>query len=77
MGVYSDFDCVFFNAPVQLLCFEKKLFAKLNYICGIATLIEPPHDKTNKMACASSEDSDQPGCPPSLIRVFAVRFLGG
>ena len=22
--------------------------------------------------CASSEDSDQPGCPPSLIRVFAV-----
>ena len=22
---------------------------------------EPPHDKTNKMACASSNDSDQPG----------------
>ena len=22
---------------------------------------EPPHDKTNKMACAPSEDSDQPG----------------
>ena len=21
---------------------------------------EPPHDKTNKMACAPSEDSDQP-----------------
>ena len=29
------------------------------------------HDKTNKMACAPSEDSDQPGHPPSLIRVFA------
>ena len=28
---------------------------------------EPPHDKTNKMACAPSEDSDQPGHPPSLI----------
>ena len=26
------------------------------------------------MACASSEDSDQPGHPPSLIRVFAVRM---
>ena len=26
---------------------------------------EPPHDKTNAMACASSEDSDQPGHPPS------------
>ena len=33
---------------------------------------EPPHDKTNKMARAPSEDSDQPG--HSLIRVFAVRM---
>ena len=24
---------------------------------------ELPHDKTNKMACAPSEDSDQPGHP--------------
>ena len=37
-------------------------------------IIEPHHDKTNKMACAPSEDSDQPGHPPSLIRVFAVRM---
>ena len=29
------------------------------------------HYKTNKMTCAPSEDSDQPGHPPSLIRVFA------
>ena len=40
------------------------------------TIFEPPHDKTNKMACAPSEDSDQPGHPPSLIRVFAVRSVG-
>ena len=33
---------------------------------------EPPHDKTNKMACAPS--ADQPEHPPSLIRVFAVRM---
>ena len=33
---------------------------------------EPQHDKTNKMAFAPSEDSDQPGHPPSLIRLFAV-----
>ena len=32
---------------------------------------EPPHDQTNKMACAPSEHSDQPGRPPSRIRVFA------
>ena len=29
-------------------------------------LFEPSRDKTNKMACAPSEDSDQPGHPPSL-----------
>ena len=28
---------------------------------------EPPHDQTNKMACASSEDSDLLGHLPSLI----------
>ena len=33
---------------------------------------ELPHDKTNKMEYAPSKDSDQPGHPPSLIRVFAV-----
>ena len=37
---------------------------------------KPAHDKTNKMACAPSKDSDQPGHPPSLIRVFAVRSMG-
>ena len=26
--------------------------------------------------CASSEDSEQPGHPPSLLRVFAVRWMG-
>ena len=31
---------------------------------------------TNKMTCAPSEDSDQPRHPPSLIIVFAVRFIG-
>ena len=35
---------------------------------------EPPHDKTNRMAFAPREDSDQTGHPPSLIRVFAVRM---
>ena len=38
---------------------------------------EPQLDKTNKMICAPSEDSDQPGHPPSLIRVFAVRMKKG
>ena len=29
---------------------------------------ESQHDKTNKMTCAPSEDSDQPGHPTSLIK---------
>ena len=37
---------------------------------------EPPHDKTNKMTCAPSEDSEQPGHLPNLIRVFAMRSMG-
>ena len=34
---------------------------------GLVTTFEPPHDKTYKMACAASEDSDQPGNRPRLI----------
>ena len=37
------------------------------------SLFEPTHDKTNKMTCAPSEDSDQPGHLPSLTGVFAVQ----
>ena len=37
-------------------------------------IFEPVHDKTKKMACAPSEDSDQPGHSPSPIRVFAIRM---
>ena len=35
---------------------------------------EPPHDKTDKMTCAPSEDTDQPGHLPSLIRAFTVHM---
>ena len=34
---------------------------------------EPEHDTANKMIPAHGEDANQPGNPPSLIRVFAVR----
>ena len=36
---------------------------------------EPPHDKTNKMISAHSEDLDQPGHPSSPTSVFAVRSM--
>ena len=31
------------------------------FVCWPAPLLEPPHDKTNKVACAPSKDSDQTG----------------
>ena len=37
-------------------------------------LIEPLHDKTNKMTWTPIEDSDQPWHLPSLTRVFTVRI---
>ena len=48
----------------------------LKYISILAAKkTEPRHEKTNKNEYAPSEDSDQPGHPPSLIRVFAVRLI--
>ena len=54
-------------------------FECFSWLCPLKqkmTTNEPQHDKTNKMTCAPSEDSDQPGHPPSLIRVFAVHSIG-
>ena len=50
--------------------------ARCLYVCGNCqsmAIYEPPHDKTNKMACAPSEDSDPPGPPPSLISLHCPR----
>ena len=59
---------------------EKKRVKKKNYTCtrkqkehgsershNNLKENEPPHDKTNNVACAPSKDSDQPGHAPSLI----------
>ena len=54
--------------------------AALSLCRGVVSLLvysssfQPQHDKTNKMTCAPSEDSAQPGHPPSLISVFVVRM---
>ena len=44
----------------------------VSFAVKLLTVYEPPHDKTNKMACAPSEDSDQPGHPPSLISLHCA-----
>ena len=37
------------------ICFGAKIKKSIYFSC------KPAHDKTNKMTCAPSEDSDQPG----------------
>ena len=38
-------------------------------------LQELEHDKTDKLPIVTSEDSDQPGHQPNLIRVYAMCFM--
>ena len=56
---------------LYIITLNKESFSQLTQ-CSF----EPHCDKTNEMACASSEDSDQAGHPASLIRVFAVCLIG-
>ena len=56
------------------ICISVDITLNLRKNNKIIIIYKPQHDKTNKMACAPSIDSDQPGQPPSLIRVFAVRM---
>ena len=51
---------------------QEMLFHNFDIMIIVVHIIyEPLHDKTNKMICAPSEDSNQPGHQLSLIRVFA------
>ena len=48
------------------------LWHSLEIFSFFSCTYEPSRNKQND--CAPNEDSDQPGHPPSLIRVFAVRM---
>ena len=77
--------CFFFHAAAHII-YHQDLRRRgrrriINIMCHLLASVvhlswanEPHRDKTSKMACAPSEDSDQAGHPPSLIRVFAVRM---
>ena len=64
---------MYINIPSQ---YDIVSMAKRFHIGFYKKHFEPLHDKTNKMTFVASDDSDQPGHPPSLIRVFAVRSVG-
>ena len=82
MWFYSQTSALDFFEVQNAVCTKRVLIGTTDFklkphdysIITDCKTIEPPHDKTNKMACAPSEDSDQPRHPPSLIRVFAVRM---
>ena len=46
-----------------------------HFSCLSIKTYEPPHNKTNKMTCAPSEDSDQSGIHP-VWSVFSVCSIG-
>ena len=58
-------------SPMWQVPFSHELAHLFSTLILVLLLYEPLHDKTNKMTCAPSKDSDQPG---HLIRVFAVRL---
>ena len=57
------------NIPISYIIPYKKLASPLIPVC-----LKKSHMQQNDYA--PSEESDQPGHPPSLIRVFAVRSMG-
>ena len=65
------------NTNINIFWKKKKSVSldNSNYSCVALTIInESVYEKTYKMVCAPSEDSDHPGHSPSLILAFAVRM---
>ena len=62
------------------VCSGSTMFTQTVWILRIIMVahswsFELPYDKTNKEACAPSEDSDQPRHPPSLISLRCPHIL--
>ena len=66
--------CLFKKFKIKVHVSLKNVIEMKANAWQLAKSNEPPLEKTIKMACAPSEDSDQPGHLPSLIRVFPVRM---
>ena len=70
---------LYHNNYSQQLSFRYSQSYNLESLRGILVTefwnLNEPHDKTNKLSMRPA-NSDQPGHPPSLIRVFTVRSLG-
>ena len=66
------------NSKCSENCEDWNAAKLLNWSRNVAAFLsltnESPQDKANIMASAPSEDSDQPGHPPGLTRLVAVRM---
>ena len=65
---FIDFDFTAAGVKCRVAAIKRFL---VFYHSAICFLFEPAHDKTYNKTCVTSEDSDQPAHPCSLIRVFA------
>ena len=59
--------CVLCHMRIQKMCCWENAVISIFFIWAASW-------QNQQNGCAPSEDSDQPGHPPSLIRVFAVRM---
>ena len=73
-GIHIQFKAFRFYTDTVFLASFLRHTRQLPYWASLRKRFQPPRDKTNKMNCAPSKDSDQPGHQPSLIRVFTVRM---
>ena len=61
-NVYLYTHSSFINFHMSIILYDPQVKQK-----GLLSFFEAPHDKTNKMSYAPSEDSDLPGHLPGLI----------
>ena len=83
---YLDFLFCLFAAAASMACEQSRLSMTQQYFCAgmweksrSLVFMEDSWAATwqnQQNECAPSEDSDQPGYPLSLIRVFAVHLMG-
>ena len=75
-GIKSDEVCI--SQPQNDKSFSGGVWSGFSMFAqGCANIndkIEPVHEISNNVVCATSKASDQPAHTPSLIRVFASRW---
>ena len=59
---------------VLVMICDARGFLYIHVYANKITANEPRHDRNQQSECAPSEDSGQPGHPPSPFRVFAVHM---